>query len=185
MQDSPKTETRMTGEEFSRLRKLLGKSQKELADILGISRKAVESYGQGWRKVPANTERMLYFLLFKLRGSLLVGTGACWEIRSCPDAARQSCMTWLAQEGHFCWFFTGRLCAARRTGLPENLSARSRDHQQTGTASGDELSPCRDCSVFRGMIDLIREADVGAEAVAVAAAATPAASIHIHTEPGR
>lgn len=166
----------MAGEEFSRLRKLLGKNQKELAEILGISRKAVESYEQGWRKVPANTERMLYFLLFKLREPLLAGKEACWETRDCPDSARRTCMTWLVQEGHFCWFFTGRLCAARQAsqarqgGLSAGSGSRgeSASREQIESGAGSDLSFCRACSVFNGMIDLIRKPDMAADTVSAA-----------------
>jgi transcriptional regulator with XRE-family HTH domain len=159
----------MAAEEFSRLRKLLGKSQKELAEILGISRKAVESYEQGWRKVPVNTERMLYFLLFKLKEPLLAGKGSCWDERACPDSVRQTCMTWLVGEGHYCWFFTGKLCAARR---PENQESGPPD---AGGAGGNDLAVCRSCPVFRELVDLIMEhsariaraADDGAEAATI------------------
>lgn len=57
---------RMSGADFARLRASLGKSQRELAGLLGLSLKAVESYEQGWRNVPSHVERLLYFLLFKL-----------------------------------------------------------------------------------------------------------------------
>jgi DNA-binding transcriptional regulator YiaG len=99
---------------FARARSLLGKSQKDLAALLGVSLKAVESYEQGWRKVPSNMERIVYFLLFKLKGEALAGEAPCWEARLCPDEVKENCVSWVAKEGHFCWFFTGRLCAASK-----------------------------------------------------------------------
>ncbi len=162
MQDMDDAAPRMAGMEFSRLRRLLGKSQKELAEILGISRKAVESYEQGWRKVPVNTERMLYFLLFKLKEPLLAGQGTCWEIRACPDSARRTCMTWLVREGHYCWFFTGRLCAARK---PE---IQGSEPNEPAADSGNDLAFCRSCRVFRELVelvDLVREPEAGAGAI--------------------
>ncbi|MGO8693328.1 MAG: helix-turn-helix domain-containing protein [Rectinemataceae bacterium] len=106
----------MSNEGFGRARALLGRSQRELADILGISRKAVESYEQGWRKVPGNVERLLYFLLFKLNESKLGTEDPCWISTSCSEEKREACVAFLAHEGHFCWFFTGKLCATSRTG---------------------------------------------------------------------
>ena len=71
-------ERRMGGAEFARLRASLGKSQRELAELLGLSLKAVESYEQGWRNVPAHVERLLYFLLFKLNENEIEAEDPCW-----------------------------------------------------------------------------------------------------------
>ncbi|NQT56821.1 MAG: helix-turn-helix domain-containing protein, partial [Desulfobacteraceae bacterium] len=46
----------MDSEEFLRARKRLGKTQKQLAELLGTALKAVLSYEQGWRTVPAYVE---------------------------------------------------------------------------------------------------------------------------------
>ena len=45
------------------IRRLLGRTQQELAHALGISTKAVQSYEQGWRKVPAHMMIQLFVLL--------------------------------------------------------------------------------------------------------------------------
>lgn len=121
---------------FARLRGLIGKSQKELAEMLGVSPKAVESYEQGWRHIPPTTERMLYYLAFKLHGARLRGLPPCWEARSCPEVEREGCAAWIAGEGHFCWFITGRLCAAARdSGRPEEY--------------------CYECPVFEGLLGAV------------------------------
>jgi len=105
---------------FARARLLLGKSQRELARLLGISPKAVESYEQGWRNVPSNVERMLYFLLFKLNEKSFAQESPCWSTKSCSDASRKECIAYVTGEGHFCWFFTGGLCAsAKASGIGE------------------------------------------------------------------
>ncbi|MFZ4618207.1 MAG: helix-turn-helix domain-containing protein [Rectinemataceae bacterium] len=104
----------MDAAEFSRLRALTGRSQKDLAGMLGVSRKAVESYEQGWRQVPPVTERMLYYIAFKLRISRLEDQPPCWKARNCPEATKSDCPAWKSRDGHFCWFITGRLCAAAR-----------------------------------------------------------------------
>jgi transcriptional regulator with XRE-family HTH domain len=107
---------RMSGGEFARLRASLGKSQKELAELLGLSQKAVESYEQGWRNVPSHVERLLYFLLFKLNEDEIEAEEPCWTSRNCPDDLRSKCVAYVAKEGRFCWFFTGRLCVTAKAG---------------------------------------------------------------------
>ena len=125
-------ERRMSGSEFSRLRASLGKSQRELAELLGLSLKAVESYEQGWRNVPAHVERLLYFLLFKLNEDDIVDEDPCWTAKACPDELRSKCVAFVAKEGRFCWFFTGRLCA--------------------GAKDAADDRGCYSCSVFTQML---------------------------------
>jgi Predicted transcriptional regulator len=134
---------RMSGGEFSRLRSALGKSQRELAELLGVSLKAVESYEQGWRNVPAHVERMLYFLLFKLNEGAIESASPCWKSKDCPSERRDKCIAYVAKEGRFCWFFTGRLCA----------TAKSADARPEGSARDPaEDRGCYTCSVFEDML---------------------------------
>jgi transcriptional regulator with XRE-family HTH domain len=132
----PEGENRMGGELFSRLRSALGKSQRELAELLGISIKAVESYEQGWRKVPAHVERLLYFILFKINESELGDEAPCWMAKGCSAADRAKCVAYVAKEGHFCWFFTGRLCASAKA-----------------AEAGERF--CYACEVFSRMFDKV------------------------------
>jgi len=99
---------------FARIRSRLNRSQREIADILGLSLKAVESYEQGWRKIPANVERILWFLYFKLNEKAIAKEAPCWERTDCPDERSGNCVARLAGEGRFCWFFTGKLCDTAR-----------------------------------------------------------------------
>ncbi len=128
-------EGRMEGADVARLRATLGKSQRELAELLGISLKAVESYEQGWRKVPAHIERILYFLLFKLNEGRIEAEEPCWESKDCPDDRRSKCVAFVAREGSFCWFFTGRLC--------------------TSAKAGEDIGGCYTCAVFTRMLSQI------------------------------
>ena len=60
----------MESKEFKMFRSRLERTQKEMAQLLGISIKAVHSYEQGWRKIPGHVERQIYFLLSRtLRGT--------------------------------------------------------------------------------------------------------------------
>ena len=47
----------MQSKEFSDIRRYLGKSQKQLAQLLYVSIKAIQSFKQGWREITANAER--------------------------------------------------------------------------------------------------------------------------------
>ena len=128
----------MHANEFSQLRSMLGKSRKELAVMLGVSAKAVESYEQGWRRIPVQTARMVYFLLFTLKSRRLTDASPCWQQRSCSHAARSDCPAWEAQEGIICWFITGKLCAAAKdTAL-----------------GGDEY--CFSCRVFTAQLEKVK-----------------------------
>ena len=57
----------MNGKEFKKLRKKLNKTQKEIAQLLGVSVKAVNSYEQGWRNISPHIERQMFFLSPELR----------------------------------------------------------------------------------------------------------------------
>jgi transcriptional regulator with XRE-family HTH domain len=116
---------RMSGPEFARLRASLGKSQRELAELLGLSLKAVESYEQGWRNVPAHVERLLYFLLFKLNEDEIESEDPCWKSKECPEEKRSKCVAFVANEGRFCWFFTGKLCATAKSGEADSRGCYS------------------------------------------------------------
>ena len=58
----------MDSVEFSLFRKKLQKTQKELAQLLGTSLKAIHSYEQAWRTIPPHVERQLFYLVLKKRG---------------------------------------------------------------------------------------------------------------------
>jgi len=137
----------MTALEFSRLRTKVKRSQKELASILGVSLKAVESYEQGWRPVPVAVERTLYYLAFRLAG---IGHQsedqdlACWNRLHCAETRRAACPAWQAGEGRFCWFLTGNLCAAAGSGTSGNSAGQE-------TLPGQDQSEsflCHSCPVF-------------------------------------
>ncbi len=95
--------------EFGAIRKDLGRTQKGLATLLGISLKAICSYEQGWRAVPVHVERQLLFLLSrKKRGSS--ANKNCWDLKNCPEKTRKKCPAWEFDSGEFCWFVNGTIC---------------------------------------------------------------------------
>ena len=122
---------------FSKFRKKLNKTQKQMAQLLGTSIKAIHSYEQGWRTIPTHVECQLYFLLTrKLKDGK--GTVACWEERSCPQEQREQCPAWEFATGDLCWFVNGTIC--------------------DGTVHGswkEKMALCRTCSIFQSVLDKI------------------------------
>ena len=53
----------MDKKEFSQIRHHLGKTQRQMAQLLGTSPKAIQSFEQGWRNVPVHIERQALFLM--------------------------------------------------------------------------------------------------------------------------
>jgi len=94
---------------FVEIRKKLGKTQKEMAELLGSSIKAVHSYEQGWRSIPPHVERQVYFLLSRRRDTPK-GVKNCWTVRQCPKERKQKCPAWEFKSGTLCWMINGTIC---------------------------------------------------------------------------
>ena len=123
----------MDRKEFSRIRHYLGKTQNELARLMCVSPKAVQSFEQGWRKIPASVERQLLFLL-SLKRSMDETTRPCWEIKKCPEEYKDRCSAWEFKAGHFCWFVNGTFCQGK---TQENWNKK--------------IQLCRTCEVYKSM----------------------------------
>jgi len=128
--------TWMDKKEFSLIRCRLGKTQNQLAQLLGTSAKGIQSFEQGWRNIPAHSERQLLFLLAlknlgNKRGSY------CWVIRNCPVDVKEKCPAWEFQAGHLCWFINGTICQGKVQGSWQR-----------------KMKICRKCEVFRSAFDL-------------------------------
>ncbi len=123
----------MTREEFSLARKKLGKTQKSLAELLGVSLKAVQSYEQGWRTVPLHVERQVYFLLVNTRKNKPVKRKDCWNLKKC--ACKKTCPAWEFQAGHLCWFLNGTQCECT-----ENKNLKNK------------MEICRKCDILSSLL---------------------------------
>ena len=99
----------MDSKEFSYFRKKLKKTQKQMAQLLGVSLKAVHSYEQGWRTVPAHVERQILFLVSRLHENSK-GRRSCWVVKKCPPERKKQCPAWEFQAGTLCWFISGTYC---------------------------------------------------------------------------
>lgn len=121
--------------EFRLIRKKLHKTQKQMAQLLGVSLKAVHSYEQGWRVVPPAVERHIFFLVSR---ALPPGPlPPCWELRDCPPDRRAECPASQLNCGDICWLVNGTLCNGSDQGSWES-----------------KMSTCRECPVFKSHVTL-------------------------------
>ena len=94
--------------EFVSLRKKLDKSQSRMAQLLGVSLKAIHSYEQGWRQIPSHAERQILFLTaMKLENK---PKKSCWVLNKCPPERKKKCPAWEFKVGNLCWFINGTIC---------------------------------------------------------------------------
>jgi DNA-binding XRE family transcriptional regulator len=101
------------------VRATLGRTQAELADALGLSVKAVQSYEQGWRDVPVRVMIQLVVLLALYRKHSMDDI-PCWETRHCEEDMRSSCAAFTIGKGQFCWFVGRKDCRPTAGSGPEN-----------------------------------------------------------------
>ena len=94
---------------FIQIRHRLGKTQAELAKLLGVSVKAIQSFEQGWRNVPCHIERQM-LLLLALKHEAWDESEPCWKRTNCSTHLREACMAWEVQAGYMCWFVNGTVC---------------------------------------------------------------------------
>ncbi len=124
----------MESKEFSHIRRYLGKTQKQLARLLCVSPKAIQSFEQGWRNIPASAERQLLFIL-SINRLLNENARPCWDIRNCPIEWRENCTVWELKAGQYCWFINGTFCEGHFHGSWKQKSLI-----------------CRQCRVFREIL---------------------------------
>jgi len=98
--------------EFNLLRQALQKTQKQMAELLGTSLKAIQSYDQGWRRVPVHIERQVFFLIAAHR-QISGDLQPCWDIRKCPSEIQNSCPAYEFNMGRLCWFINGTVCQGK------------------------------------------------------------------------
>jgi DNA-binding XRE family transcriptional regulator len=130
-----KEATFMDKKEFQYFRQKLQKTQKEMAQLLGTSLKAVESYEQGWRNIPVQVERQVLFFL-ALKMETCEQPAPCWEIRHCTHEMQKSCPAYEFNSGHLCWFINGTICQGK---LQANWKQK--------------MTLCKKCKVFTPLMD--------------------------------
>jgi len=121
----------MESKTFKNIRTRLNKTQKDIAQLLGVSIKAIHSYEQGWRKIPHHVERQLLFLLSRTILNIDTPLEKCWDIQKCPEKKLKKCPAWEFNSGDLCWFINGTNC-----------SGKAHDSWD------DKMEECRVCKVF-------------------------------------
>ncbi len=119
--------------EFKSFRSKLDKTQKQMAQLLGTSLKAIHSYEQGWRTIPPAVERQMYFLISRKQKSRN-GNKPCWKIKNCAPEQKKQCPAWEFKSGTLCWFINGTICDGD---VHRNWN--------------EKMKVCRSCEVFTGM----------------------------------
>lgn len=125
----------MVKDELRRIRKILEKTQSQLAAILGIPVRTIRSYEQGTRSVPAYIERQLFFILSQQQDTMTTGR-MCWEVKKCPMSRRSKCPAWEFHCGALCWFINGTICQCTER---ENWE--------------EKMDVCRKCEIFRSILE--------------------------------
>lgn len=115
------------------IREIMERTQAELATALGVSVKAVQSYEQGWRRVPVRVMIQLLVLLALYRKRSMDDV-PCWEIRQCDASRRDTCPSFTVGRGQFCWFIGTQEC------------------RRAGTGKKGPILPCMDCMVVKRLL---------------------------------
>lgn len=126
----------MDSTEFKTFRKRLDRTQREIAQLLGLSIKAVSSYEQGTRNVPSHVERQMFFLISRISKNQ-PDQRDCWVIKNCSPEIKEQCPAWEFHEGHLCWIINGTMCC---NGLCQEWE--------------DKINCCKSCEVFAPRLEL-------------------------------
>lgn len=118
--------------ELKGIRRILGWNQEEMAQILGISHRALQSYEQGWRPLPCRIQQALALLLYLHYRQRHKKPHPCWRIRECPKTDRRRCVVYRLRAGDVCWMIAGGKC--------------DRDADGKGAKS---MAACRKCPVMK------------------------------------
>ncbi len=123
----------MDKKEFQMMRNFLEKTRKEMAQLLGLSTKAIVSYEQGWRNIPPHVERQtLFFVNQKLDPK---NKKNCWRIKRCKKEKKNKCPAWEFKAGKICWFINGNIA----DGTPHK-------------SWEEKMKICRQCEILQGLI---------------------------------
>ena len=120
----------MNSKEFIYFRKKLKKTQKQMAQLLGTSLKAIHSYEQGWRSVPPSVERQMFFLVSRIAENR-ISRKPCWAIKKCSHIQKAQCPAREFKAGKLCWFINGTICEGS---VHKNWK--------------EKMKICRSCEVF-------------------------------------
>jgi DNA-binding XRE family transcriptional regulator len=95
------------------IRKALDLSQSEMAGLIGVSERTIQSCEQGWRNPGQAVEKSALLLMMARRHGADLEKHRCWESINCTDEERANCLVHQSQLGHVCWLLSGNLCRSR------------------------------------------------------------------------
>ena len=116
------------------IRRVLGLNQTELAQLLNISLRAVQSYEQGWRPTPIHVQQLNGLLLYMNWRKSGGKATPCWRIRKCTRGERAVCAVSRVGAEEICWLIGGAKC------------------DENGAANGNRLARCAKCPVMRAWL---------------------------------
>ena len=96
------------------VRRKVGLSQAEFADLIGASLRTVQSCEQGWRNPSPAVEKAAILLLMAERHGAEFGGHACWDSLQCSEGERRGCLVYNTRQGHLCWLLSGHICKGVR-----------------------------------------------------------------------
>jgi hypothetical protein len=70
----------------------------------------MQSYEQGWRRIPDNIEKQVFFYLSRLNRKIQTSSRDCWKIKKCAPELRKGCLAEELGAGEECWFVSGNQC---------------------------------------------------------------------------
>jgi DNA-binding XRE family transcriptional regulator len=103
-----------TNIDLKAVRTELGLSQRELADLIGVSHRTVQSCEQGWRKPSPAVERAALLLLLAICHGPGFSANICWETMDCPEDERLACLVYQSRQEQLCWPLSGNVCQGKR-----------------------------------------------------------------------
>jgi hypothetical protein len=105
-----------------------------MAQLLGISIKAIHSYEQAWRSIPASVERQMYFLVSMVEENRQ-RRKPCWVVKKCSPDQKKRCPAWEFKSGDLCWFINGTVCEGT---VQESWK--------------EKMKICKSCEVFSNLL---------------------------------
>jgi hypothetical protein len=96
------------------VRTCLGKSQAELAALVGVSPRAIQSYEQGWRPCPPYVQKLVGLMVYLKWRKSRKTVHPCWKQRNCSKDHRESCTVFSLGNGELCWLLSGNRCQGKK-----------------------------------------------------------------------
>ena len=100
--------------DLTAVREELRLSQSELAALLGVSPRTIQSNEQGWRKPSSALEKSILLLLIASRQGEDFTSHTCYNTLDCGPETCDQCLIHRSRQGHLCWLLTGNMCKGRR-----------------------------------------------------------------------